>query len=81
MVDYWLPMAFQDAALLHSFIGCADTYTSGYRTIRDNLRGLQHLDAAVSTIKQRLATPHNCVSHGTIATVAGLAMLEVRTLA
>ncbi|VUC29902.1 unnamed protein product [Clonostachys rosea] len=28
--NYWLPLAFQDPALLHSFIACADAYVNGY---------------------------------------------------
>ncbi|KAF4633528.1 hypothetical protein G7Y89_g4592 [Cudoniella acicularis] len=76
MAEYWLPLAFQDAALLHSLIGCAEVYISGYKTVRDGLRGLRHLQAAISIVNQRLVGGTEVVSSGTLAVTAGIAMLE-----
>jgi hypothetical protein len=72
-----MPLAFQDAALLHSLVGCAAVYISGYASIRDGLRGLTHLQAAISIINERLRTRQDIMSRGTIPVIATIAMLEV----
>lgn len=77
MAENWLPLAFQDSALLHFFIGCADAYVSGYSTIKDGLRGLRHLHAAISIVNQRLREGKGIVSSGTLTVTAGIALLEV----
>lgn len=51
---FWLPLAFQDPALIHSLIGCADIYISGYKTIRKGGRGLRHLQASIVIVNLRL---------------------------
>jgi hypothetical protein len=76
MADYWLPIAFHDAALLHALIGCADVYASGYMTISDGQRGLRHMQTAISIVNKRLEYPKT-ISSGTLVIVASLAMLEV----
>ncbi len=80
IADHWLPIAFQDPALMHIFIGCADASTSGYTTTSKTTRGLRHLHAAIVGINQRLRYPPKVISVGTIGAVAALAMLEVRAL-
>lgn len=79
MREYWLPLAFQDCALFHSFIGCADVYVSGYTTIKDNFRGSRHLQAAISIVNQRLVERKYLNSAGSLSVIAGIALLEVRT--
>ncbi|KFY38225.1 hypothetical protein V494_04482 [Pseudogymnoascus sp. VKM F-4513 (FW-928)] len=76
IAEYWLPIAFNDPALLHSFIGCADVYVSGYSTITDASRGLKHLQAAISIVNQRIMEHTSVKSLGTLAVVAGIALLE-----
>lgn len=78
MTDYWLPLAFQDGALLHSLIGCAVVYASGYTTINHRSRGLRHLHAAMSIVNQRISAGKDIMSSGTLTVIAGMALLEVR---
>ena len=77
MVEYWLPLAFQDPALLHSFLGCAEVHISGYGTIKDGSAGSKHMHAAISMINKQLAAGVENVSHGILAVIAGVALLEV----
>lgn len=78
MAEYWLPLAFQDCAVLHSLIGCAQVYVSGYTTIKDGSRGLSHLNAAISIVNQRIMAGNDIMSRGTFTVIAGIALLEVR---
>lgn len=78
VAEYWIPLAFQDSALLHSLIGCADAYISGYRSINEGLRGLKHLQAAISIVNERIRAGKDIMSSGTLTVIAGIAMLEVR---
>ena len=77
MTDYWLPLAFQDGALLHSLIGCAVVYASGYTTINNTARGLHHLHEAMSIVNERISTGSDIMSSGTLTVIAGMALLEV----
>jgi hypothetical protein len=77
MAEYWLPLAFQDCALIHTFIGCADVYISGFATIQDGSRGLTHLSTAISIVNQRLAGGNDIMPIGTVSVIAGIALLEV----
>ncbi len=79
MTEYWLPLAFQDPAVLHSLIGCAEVYDSGYASFRDGLKGSWHLHAAISIVNRRLKTGKDIASSGTLTVTAGIAMLEVWT--
>ena len=79
MAEYWLPLAFHDCALIHCLIGCADVYVSGYTTIKDESRGLRHLTTAISIVNQRFIDHKDLMSIGTLAVIAGIALLEVRT--
>ncbi|KAH8657946.1 hypothetical protein BX600DRAFT_514483 [Xylariales sp. PMI_506] len=78
VTEYWLPLAFQDPALIHSYIGCADAYISGYASVTDRLRGLRHLQEAISIVNRRIVASEDAVSGGiaTIVAIAGIAMLE-----
>jgi hypothetical protein len=77
MVEYWLPLAFQDPAVLHSLIGCAEVYNSSYATIREGHRGSKHMNAAISIVNRRLVEGKDILSSGTLIVIAGIAMLEV----
>ncbi|KAI0969525.1 hypothetical protein F4678DRAFT_473744 [Xylaria arbuscula] len=76
MADFWMPLAFQDAALLHTFIGCADAWISGYGTERNVARETRHLQETILIINDRLKSPTITVSKETIAIVAGMALIE-----
>ncbi|KAI1301032.1 hypothetical protein F5Y03DRAFT_217833 [Xylaria venustula] len=76
MADFWMPLAFQDAALLHTFIGCADAWISGYGTERNVARETRHLQETILIVNDRLKSPTSTVSKETIAIVAGMALIE-----
>ncbi|KAK7227997.1 hypothetical protein V2G26_000167 [Clonostachys chloroleuca] len=77
--NYWLPLAFQDPALLHSFIACADAYVNGYRSEQVRPRWLRHLSEVISIMNQRLSMPTPSISKQTLAVIAGMALLELRS--
>lgn len=74
--SYWLPLALNDAALLHSFIGCAGIFTGAYRSSQDT-RGLKHLQASISIVQQRLTSQETLIESVVVPVVAGVALLEV----
>ncbi|KAI1259718.1 hypothetical protein F5Y18DRAFT_408579, partial [Xylariaceae sp. FL1019] len=76
MADFWMPMAFQDPALLHTMIGCADAWITGYSTSRRPGREVMHLHQSISIVNERLQTTLDLASEATIAIVAGMALLE-----
>ncbi|KAI0160126.1 hypothetical protein GGR57DRAFT_520245 [Xylariaceae sp. FL1272] len=76
MADFWMPMAFQDPALLHTMIGCADAWITGYSTSKRPGREVMHLHQSISIVNERLQTTMNVASETTIAIVAGMALLE-----
>ncbi|CAH0023202.1 unnamed protein product, partial [Clonostachys rhizophaga] len=75
--NYWLPLAFQDPALLHSFIACADAYVNGYVSEQVRPRWSKHLSEVVSIMNQRLSMPTPAISQQTLAVIAGMALLEL----
>ncbi|KAH8899065.1 hypothetical protein GQ53DRAFT_363912 [Thozetella sp. PMI_491] len=74
--EYWLPLALQDSALLHCFIGCAGAYTSFFTSLKDGSRGLWHLNEAISTVSRRLRTSQAIMERGTLVIIVGMAMVE-----
>ncbi|KAF7563934.1 hypothetical protein G7046_g200 [Stylonectria norvegica] len=76
IIDYWLPLAFRDGALLHNIIGCADVFVSGYTTVKDASKGLRHLNKAISIVNQRFMESKDVMSPGTLSVIAGIALLE-----
>ncbi|KAK7972494.1 hypothetical protein PG988_006628 [Apiospora saccharicola] len=74
--EFWIPRAFQDCALIHTFVGCSVAYAYGYHAIAFQNRGLRHLQDAISVVKSRLDIPEATLSSTTIAVIAGIAMLE-----
>ena len=77
VAEYWLYIAFEDPALIHIFIGCADVYTRGYSAIVSGTKGLRHFYEAISLVNRRLQDAYENVSETTLAIIAALAMLEV----
>ncbi|KAK8004673.1 Protein of unknown function DUF3468 [Apiospora arundinis] len=74
--EFWIPRAFKDPALIHTFVGCAVAYAYGYHAIAFQNRGLRHLQDAISVVKRRLDIPGAKISSNTLVVVAGIAMLE-----
>jgi hypothetical protein len=81
IAEYWLPLGFQDGAYLHTLIGCAYAYVSGYKAIIAGKTGLKHLQSAISIINKRLtAGGDDICSTGTLTVIAAVALLEVWTI-
>jgi hypothetical protein len=78
VTEYWLPLAFRDEAVLHSFIGCAEAFAMGYKSFNDESRGLWHLQKAISIVNHRIvADGDSAVTGGTLIIVVGMAMVTV----
>ena len=76
--DYWLPMAFQDAALLHAFIFCADGYGTISQRKREGPAAVIHLRKAIQIVNERLRAPMPRITDATIAVICTFAHAEVR---
>jgi hypothetical protein len=76
MTDYWIPLAFYDAAFLHLLIGCADSHNTRCMHFEDRPIALRHMQKALSIMKIRIATMR-AVTDETIAVIATLAFVEV----
>ncbi|KAK7946961.1 uncharacterized protein PG986_011282 [Apiospora aurea] len=74
--EFWMPRAFQDPALIHTFVGCSVAHAYGYHAIAFQNRGLRHLQDAISVVKRRLDIPAATFSSTTLAVIAAIAMLE-----
>ncbi|KAI9036610.1 uncharacterized protein KD926_001623 [Aspergillus affinis] len=78
MVDYWLPLAFNDAALLNILLGCAASFRfrSQFRSGCPIL--IRHLNEAMKIVNHKLTTTFTGedVSDETLAVIATLAMIQ-----
>uniref|UniRef100_A0A8H7N8N4 Transcription factor domain-containing protein n=1 Tax=Bionectria ochroleuca TaxID=29856 RepID=A0A8H7N8N4_BIOOC len=74
--NYWLPIAFYDAALMHSFLACTDSYVKGYAAGEVGAFGLHHLQQVICIVNKRLAKGETPISRGTIAVISGISLLE-----
>ncbi|KAM0127295.1 hypothetical protein ACHAP3_008863 [Botrytis cinerea] len=75
--DYWLPMAFQDAALLHAFIFCADGHGTISRGRKEGPAAVIHLRQAIQIVNERLRAPVPSITDATIAVVCTFAHMEI----
>jgi hypothetical protein len=78
MVNYWLPLAYNDPALLHTLIGCAASFVTRTNWNRGYPVFIRHLNNAMVIINQRLADSTDSVSDETLVVVATIAMMKVR---
>ncbi|KAH7110911.1 hypothetical protein B0J11DRAFT_473782 [Dendryphion nanum] len=75
--DYWLPMAFQDAALLHAFIFCADGHSTISQGRKEGPAAVIHLRKAIQIVNERLRAPVPSITDATIAVVCTFAHTEM----
>ncbi|KAN0102229.1 hypothetical protein V8E51_012739 [Hyaloscypha variabilis] len=75
--DYWLPMAFQDAALLHAFIFCADGHCTISQGRKERPAAVIHLRKAIKIVNERLRVPVPSITDATIAVVCTFAHTEI----
>ncbi|PIG89446.1 hypothetical protein AARAC_009878 [Aspergillus arachidicola] len=76
MVNYWLPLAFNDPALLHSLIGCAASFLLTTNQLCGYPFFVKHLNEAIAIVNQRMADPTISVSDETLVVVASIAMIK-----
>ncbi|KAK1147838.1 hypothetical protein N8T08_000351 [Aspergillus melleus] len=78
MVDYWLPLAFNDAALLNVLIGCAASFRFKSQFLPGCPILIRHLNEAMNIVNHKLTTTSTSedVSDETLAVVATLAMIQ-----
>lgn len=76
--SYWLPMAFQDAALLHAFLFCADGHRTISQCMKERPAAVIHLREALHIVNARLSAPVPDITDATIAVVCTFAHTEVR---
>ncbi|RDW63271.1 hypothetical protein BP6252_10816 [Coleophoma cylindrospora] len=75
--DYWLPMAFQDAALLHAFIFCAYGHSTISQGRKESPAAVIHLRKAIQIVNERLRAPVPSITDATIAVVCTFAHTEI----
>ncbi|KAH8692013.1 hypothetical protein BGW36DRAFT_386817 [Talaromyces proteolyticus] len=77
MTDYWIALAFQDSAFLHTLLGCADSLSvdAPWRGIQSRPRATRHLNAAISLVNERIANLE-FVTDEMLVVVATIAILE-----
>ncbi|RMZ46293.1 hypothetical protein CA14_008313 [Aspergillus flavus] len=76
MVNYWLPLAFNDPALLHSLIGCAASFLVTANQLCGYPFFVKHLNEAIAIVNQRMADSTISVSDETLVVVASIAMIK-----
>lgn len=77
MVNYWLPLAFNDPAFLHSLIGCAASFLVTANQLCGYPFFVKHLNEAIAIVNQRMADSTISVSDETLVVVASIAMIKV----
>ncbi|KAJ5578804.1 uncharacterized protein N7459_007768 [Penicillium hispanicum] len=75
MTEYWLSLAYRDAAFMHTIIGCAESHFAESPSYHDRPITVKHLNAAISIINRRLANSE-VITDGTLVVIATMAMIE-----
>ncbi|PYH96846.1 hypothetical protein BO71DRAFT_348163, partial [Aspergillus ellipticus CBS 707.79] len=71
--EYWAPIIFRDAAMLHVVLGCATLFT---RTKRLSPAFRSHMNQATGVIQKRLARAPHVVSDETLVAIASMAVAK-----
>lgn len=77
VTEKWLPMAFEDPALLHCIIFCVDGYDAFGRGTRERPEAIAHMEKAIAIVNDRLAAPEPDITDATIVVVCTMAYGEV----
>ncbi|OGM40071.1 hypothetical protein ABOM_011266 [Aspergillus bombycis] len=76
MVNYWLPLAFNDPALLHGLMGCAASFVMTTNWPRGYPLFARHLNEAIAIVNQRMANLTDSAADETLVVVASIAMMK-----
>lgn len=77
MRDYFLPMAFDDPAVLHAFLYSAGAVILPPEGGHENSKSLMHLKECIRLVNDRLCASPPVLSDSTIAIVTTIAYDEV----
>ncbi|KAF7588330.1 hypothetical protein BBP40_005896 [Aspergillus hancockii] len=76
MVNFWLPLAFNDPALLHTLIACAASFVIKYNWVRGYPVFVRHLNDATVIVNRRLADSADSISDETLVVIASIAIMK-----
>ncbi|KAH8810724.1 fungal-specific transcription factor domain-containing protein [Xylogone sp. PMI_703] len=76
MKKYFLPLAFQDPALLHAIIFCAQSFDTLSSGRGEASKAVFHLNESIRLVNQRLRSVPPVVDESTILVVATIAFME-----
>lgn len=77
VTETWIPMAFDDPALLHCIMFCVEGYDACGRGTRERPEAIAHMEKAISMVNERLAAPTPDITNATIVVVCTMAYGEV----
>jgi hypothetical protein len=76
MADYFLPLAFDDPAVMHAMLFSAGSIVLPSLKTNERLKALAHLRACIRMVNERLQSSPPIITDGTIAIVATVAFVE-----
>ena len=76
---YWLPWALGDAALLHVFLACADSFLAGSNA-RIRPTSIKHMNASIRAVNEGISSEPIVVSDALLVIISTIAILEVGTV-
>ncbi|GJP94225.1 carboxylesterase family protein [Aspergillus niger] len=74
--DYWVPLLFQDPAMLHVVLACGSLFTMDLQRFRASPAFLWHTSQAMNIIRKRLVGSVDAPSDETIVAVASIAIAK-----
>ncbi|PYH69544.1 uncharacterized protein BO88DRAFT_435096 [Aspergillus vadensis CBS 113365] len=74
--DYWVPMLFQDPAMLHVVLACGSLFTMDLQRFRASPAFIWHISRAMSIVRKRLLNSVDSPSDETIVAVASIAIAK-----
>jgi hypothetical protein len=76
MTDYFLPLAFNDPAVMHAMLFSASSIVLPFLQSRERLKSMVHLRECIRMVNERLRSSPPIITDGTIAIVAVVAYVE-----
>ncbi|PYH31892.1 uncharacterized protein BO87DRAFT_339415 [Aspergillus neoniger CBS 115656] len=74
--DYWVPMLFQDPAMLHVVLACGSLFTMDLQRFRASPAFVWHISRAMNIVRKRLVNSVDPPSDETIVAVASIAIAK-----
>ena len=77
LTEYWVPLAYCDAALLHAILACADSFIVRSSDPRTRPTAIKHFTSAIRILNDSFAQKPLIVSDEAVAVVCTMAIIEV----